>query len=194
MKRRKSFLSFKGWNHHWKTMLTMMTMMRAKTWRKNTTKFKTTGVTSRKTKWTAPLTTWPSQWPIHSKDADVDVVGVGALAEGEVQGGYLRGNDRGEGFPGRNLWALSFEQIFRFSVTNRALLSDCLSQPVPGHHLSSFARKYETKENKMLHNFSRALELLDDCEVETNNVLDEDYNKTLKSSLPLFWVRDTLFL
>jgi len=63
----------------------MPKMRKTKAWRKNTTNFKTIGVTARKTKWTAPMTTWLRRWPIHSQVPDVVGVGrFGALVEDVV--------------------------------------------------------------------------------------------------------------
>lgn len=102
-------------------------------------------------------------------DIDVVVVGEGENREAH-EGVYVGVNGRGrEGISGWEfMGAFIRTNIPVFSVTNRALLSDCLSQPAPGNHLPSFVRKYETKENFFLTIFTRALELLDDFEVETN--------------------------
>ena len=64
-----------------------------------------------------------------------------------------------------------------------------MDQAVPGHHVPSFARKYEinkghTKGKQIMADplpLLLALELLDDSEVETSNVLGEDDDITLFS-------------
>ena len=65
-------------------------------------------------------------------------------------------------------------------MTNGTVFSGSLDQPVPGHPVTSFARKYEIKRKTFTSTFAYLLNsgLLDDSETKINDASGEGDNIT----------------